>query len=161
MSPEEIVKMYVMPYRYSKERLQSGESYPLKRSQLDALLQGVAADLVTDRRSAAALGQGPDVGPKLATIKAHYVGIEDRWPYKEHQPGNVVITVGSVKSVERSSACDLLRAAAERLVAWLGDIPKRPATWRSEPHQLDLYFARGEVGESEDGHIRYRIAVAG
>jgi hypothetical protein len=149
-------------YRFSKERLR-GESYPLKRDDLDAILESAPEGLVAEvvyRRATAALKQGMEVGPHFPTVRAHYVGVEDSWPYRNLAPGGVVITVRSVSSRERNAAEALLRLASGRLVEWLSAIAHRTSTWRSEPHQFDLFFADGAVGEREDGESRYPVSAA-
>ena len=152
-----------MELRFSKERLHPGESYPLKRGDLDVILSPVTEGLVGEiayRRATAALMQAMDVGPHFPTLRAHYVGVEDQWPYQDMRAGEVILTMRSVRSSESSAAARLLRVASKELVEWLTGLASRNPTWQSEPHQFDLFFADGAVGVREDDEIRYPV-VAG
>jgi hypothetical protein len=152
-------------YRFDRDPLPRGQSFPLKRSLLDAALARAGVTCVASvyfRRGSRSLDVDLDPDPWLSPgIVASYQGI---YPYRRGRhdvfslakPGTVELRVPSVPSPERRRAGELLAGwALPRVVDWLGRVESRPPTWRERTHWFAALLCRGKLACCEDEGVTW------
>ena len=140
-----------MLFDSDRSPLPRDQSYPLKAQMLDAALQEAGIGSVRRVKWLKSLDPSPYT-PVGSGILAEYDGVERLpWQSHPHEPGAVAITVYSVPGSQRAEAEAVLgREGLQALVSWLAAIPRRPATWRREPHRFAAFLRDGALAEWED-----------
>lgn len=131
-----------------------GQSYPLKRTDLEAALTDSEIENVAGvrwiKRGISIYQTFDSRGLTVAGIDAAYHGNNPPSRVHPHSPGRVWLTVYSVPSSERHAAEARLREdALPRLTTWLRRVQGASETWRREPHEYRLFFYDGRIRELE------------
>jgi hypothetical protein len=129
-------------YHYSKARLPAGESYPLKRGELDAALREHS---VTTLRTVYLSRRG---GTHLLT--ARFIADHRHMAAS----GSTSLSVCSVPSdLRRDIRAALLDGGLDRVIRWLAAVEHAAETWRLQGHQFGVEY-RTEYGGT-DGALRF------
>lgn len=129
-------------FHYTKARLPRGESYPLKRSDLDAIL----AEVEVPRLRAVYLSRGSGGRVMAARLSSDC----DRGA----SAGTTTLHVMSVPSeVRRDVRAALLAGGADLVVAWVAGCERASEAWRLHRHHISLAYTseRGRFRVVEDG----------
>jgi hypothetical protein len=133
--------MDVAGYHYSKARLPKGESYPLRRGELDGLLSGASIERLRHvyyGRGTGSHVMGASFMPDGARAAA---------------AGTTTLFVHSVPSELREDIhATLLAGGARRIIDWLEAAEGATQTWRFQGHYLRARYSseRGALNLSSD-----------
>jgi hypothetical protein len=130
------------PYSFSKEKLPTGLSYPLKRSLLDSALRG--ASVYGAIYSVRYLARRNPV-----VLDAHFVPLS-----RQAHPsvvGRSLITLWAVLSTTRHHLeQQILTMALPQLCDWLDQSQEEDSSWRELPHSIAFQLGQGGLVRTDN-----------